>query len=375
MGLQDVYSGMATTKTDPHHAQRTQKTQDGRSDRASIFGDAFASGDDVILSSEWQLWMAEAILAWQPPSVIVRQLVAAGLTFAEAEQALDTLVGSGTLDMVADILERSRRRDQLSRLRDELRWSWEVPTLEHMPSAEMFFAHWYGSNRPVVVRNFAASWPATNRWTPDWLAENFGEIDVSVCAGRNGDPRPDRNFAAHQTETTLGQFVSDIQQAGATNDLYAVSNNRLMSNPALAPLFADVNPDPEIFPADRIVPGSVALWIGPEGTVTPLHHDTTNVMFCQMYGRKQVTLVAPEEFRVADSAIDFYAKCDIGTPEWKRKFSDVQTLRTLLEPGDAIFIPVGWWHRVESLDISISFSLLGFARPNDFSWFRPGQLR
>lgn len=329
----------------------------------------------MILSSEWQLWMAEAILAWQPPSVIIRELVAAGLSANNAERALDNLVGSGTLDMVADLIERSQRRDQLSRLRDELRWSWEIPAMESMPEADMFFSHWYETNRPLVVRNFAASWPAANRWTPQWLADNFGDVDVSVCTGRDGDPRPDRNFAAHETRTTLGRFISDVQRSGTTNDFYAVSNNKLMTNPALAPLFADVTPDPEIFPEARLIPGSVALWIGPQGTVTPLHHDTTNVMFCQIHGRKEITLVAPEEFRVADDAVDFYAHCDIGTPEWKRRFGDVQTMRTVLEPGDALFIPVGWWHRVESLDVSISFSLLGFARPNNFAWFRPGHLR
>ncbi len=45
-----------------------------------------------------------------------------------------------------------------------------------------------------------------------------------------------------------------------------------------------------------------------------------------------------------------------------------------LAPGDALFIPAGWWHRVTSLDVSISFSLLGFRRPNDFDWYRPGHV-
>ena len=46
--------------------------------------------------------------------------------------------------------------------------------------------------------------------------------------------------------------------------------------------------------------------------------------------------------------------------------------QVVVEPGDALFIPAGWWHRVTSLDVSISFSLLSFRRPNDFAWYRPG---
>jgi ribosomal protein L16 Arg81 hydroxylase len=48
--------------------------------------------------------------------------------------------------------------------------------------------------------------------------------------------------------------------------------------------------------------------------------------------------------------------------------------QVVLDPGDSLYIPAGWWHRVTSLDVSISFSLLSFRRPNDFSWYRPGHV-
>jgi ribosomal protein L16 Arg81 hydroxylase len=41
----------------------------------------------------------------------------------------------------------------------------------------------------------------------------------------------------------------------------------------------------------------------------------------------------------------------------------VAILDTVLEPGEFIFIPIGWWHWVKSLDVSISLSFKNFRVP------------
>jgi ribosomal protein L16 Arg81 hydroxylase len=39
-----------------------------------------------------------------------------------------------------------------------------------------------------------------------------------------------------------------------------------------------------------------------------------------------------------------------------------------VRPGDVLFIPVGWWHWVESLSPSVSVSFVNFSYPNTFDW-------
>ena len=118
-----------------------------------------------------------------------------------------------------------------------------------------------------------------------------------------------------------------------------------------------------------------SLWFGPAGTFTPLHHDATNNLFCQIYGRKRVELISPLEPGLLDRLQGFYLNLDPpdaplaghpSLPEGARVYT------VELAPGDALFIPVGWLHQVRSLDVSITLSMLAFPRPNAYRWYRPG---
>lgn len=42
-----------------------------------------------------------------------------------------------------------------------------------------------------------------------------------------------------------------------------------------------------------------------------------------------------------------------------------------LEPGDALFIPLGWWHQVTALDFSVMYTHTNFRWPNDFHMSHP----
>jgi mannose-6-phosphate isomerase-like protein (cupin superfamily) len=38
----------------------------------------------------------------------------------------------------------------------------------------------------------------------------------------------------------------------------------------------------------------------------------------------------------------------------------VPVIDIVLEPGECVFLPLGWWHWVKSLDVSISLSFTNF---------------
>ena len=239
-----------------------------------------------------------------------------------------------------------------------------------------FFEDYYFENRPVVIRGYANHWPARQKWTPDFIKANYGNVSVNITDNRLSNPDYDMEHAKHTRVCTLGEFVDRVKSNNSGNDAYMVANNRAIENPDFAPILRDVHYDPEMFNAARWM-GCSAFWLGPEGTITPTHHDTCNILFVQLYGRKSFTLFSPLETDILTGARSMYADIDPENPDYIKhpNLRNVTQRTATLDPGDAIFLPVGWWHHVRSLDVSISFAMTNFVVDNQYDWYRPGEIR
>jgi hypothetical protein len=58
-----------------------------------------------------------------------------------------------------------------------------------------------------------------------------------------------------------------------------------------------------------------------------------------------------------------------GAPGLVERFPALEGLnvhQVMLDPGDALFIPLGWWHQVTALDFSVTLTHTNFRWPNDF---------
>ena len=172
--------------------------------------------------------------------------------------------------------------------------------VERCPSPTHFFETYYFANRPVVIKGLMDRWRALRLWSPQYFAENFGSVMVDVTADRESDARYDEHFTRHQTRMMMRDFVNRIMSR-ETNDLYLVGRNRLLERSEFAPLLAHFSYPRGIIKSwdTEEVP---QFWMGPKGTVTPLHHDASNLLFGQLYGRKRVQLIPPYRSRISTTS-------------------------------------------------------------------------
>lgn len=331
------------------------------------------------LSADWQRWVARDLLRGVDPRALVATLVRRDVPLALADRTVAAIAASPIFDVARAERARASRLELVERLRATLDVPFDgSPTVARRSglSAAVFFEHHYRRNVPVVLPDIVPRWPALARWTPGSLRDRFASVEVSVMMDRDRDPLCDRNIDAHAQRTTFGAFAEQVMSAGETNDVYLVANNHALEAPALAALLDDIAPLPDIL-ASPIMPGTACLWFGPKGTLTPLHHDANNILFCQIHGKKRVRMLPPHEAWLLADLEGFYSPVDLDAPDLDKypALRDAAILDVTLHPGEALFLPVGWYHHVRALDPSISISFTGFSRPNHFSWYAPGNVR
>lgn len=253
-----------------------------------------------------------------------------------------------------------RRRDWLLDVQERQRalssYASGLLTAENL-SGEDFLHHFYAPGRPGLIKGAMADWPALARWTPDYLAETIGDAVIEYQGGRADAQDYEVRKERHRKRAPFRQFI-DLVRAGG-NDAYLTASNSATNGPALGPLTADLG---HLDAYLTRAPGM--LWIGGMGAFTPLHFDLTNNLLAQISGTKRVILIPPSQTqRLAHTAHVFSDVRDVTDEARLRLYPqarDAVRYEVLLTPGDALFIPIGWWHQVRSESFSTMLTYTGF---------------
>jgi len=230
-------------------------------------------------------------------------------------------------------------------------------------SGDDFLAHYYALSRPVIIEGAMASWPALQLWTPDYLARKVGAAPIQYQGGRDANAGFEMEKDRHRRTMPFDRFIAQITPAAFGNDIYITAHNSDANREALAPLEADLGTLGEY-----LHPGPGMMWVGPAGTFTPLHFDLTNNLIAQVQGAKRVVLAAPSETQRLYSQHGMFSEVRDITDEAQLNLYPLaraaKTFDVDLEPGDLLFVPIGWWHQVTALDFSVTLTYTDFRWPN-----------
>lgn len=217
---------------------------------------------------------------------------------------------------------------------------------------ERFREDYLAPRRPVVLTDFAAGWPALERWTPERLAAEHGHREVEVYDASFADPG--RHYMSNLRKMRFDEYLDSVlhREVDLRMFLYNIASR-------IPELRADV-PMPDI--ADGFSERFVFTFFGCRGSVTPTHYDIdmSHVFHTAIRGRKRITLFAPTESkRLHRHPFTVRSYVDVDAPDFERfpRLGDAEGLQATLEPGETLFIPAGFWHHVAYVEGGYAVSL------------------
>lgn len=221
----------------------------------------------------------------------------------------------------------------------------QAPAIERQRglSAEDFYSDYRALLRPVILEGAAAGWPAVQTWNFEQLAERCGFAQVTVNA----------YSSQHARDVTFADFVRMLR-AGAADGampLYLQEWYFQADCPELAldlPELAIAQYDFRRDLYGEAVSTNHQLWIGQQGGITRLHQDSymVDAMHVQLVGSKRWIVMGPEALvnGATEPASAWQALVDSPL---------TQLMQCTLKPGDVLYLPALWFHRVELLSDSI----------------------
>lgn len=225
---------------------------------------------------------------------------------------------------------------------------------------EKFKREYYEKGSPLVIKDLSKEWPAYTKWTWDYFKQIVGDKKVGIYNNVKSDAYTPINKA--DDYTTFGEYVDMVSKGPAGWRIFLF--NIFDHAPQLTHDFE--------WP-DELMKGFVKrfpmLFVGGASSITHMHFDIdmSHILHTQFIGRKRVLLFPYEEqhklyrkpYEVLSLADFSHYYQQNGTPDYA-KFPALKLAKgfeVILEHGDTLFMPAGYWHHMEYLDSGFAMSL------------------
>lgn len=275
----------------------------------------------------------------------------------------------------------------------------QIPVLETANSL-VFFKYAYSRYHPCIIqKGLIEDWAALKKWNEEYLCEKLGEKKVSVNLTREGradsilwvDSRNEECFVyPAEAKMTISEFFDCMNERKPDLVPYlSQQNDNLRSEfPELVEdIKLDIQLATDVFESGA--PEAANLWIGDDRSVSSIHKDHYENFYAVISGAKTFTLLPPTDCVYLPEKVYPTAKyeisggsdtlgslqlssenCPTTSLSWISldpddphvcekypSFARTHPLRCTVYPGEVLYIPAMWYHRVSQTvpTISVNF--------------------
>lgn len=223
----------------------------------------------------------------------------------------------------------------------------------------VFRKEYYEPSLPVIIKNLAKEWPAYTKWNWDYFKQLVGDQKVPLYNNVKSDAYTPINKA--DDYKTFGEYIDMISKGPAGWRIFLF--NIFDHAPELTKDFT--------WP-EHLMKGFVKkypmLFTGGASSITHMHFDIdlSHILHTQFGGRKRVLMFPfKEQHKLYRKPFEVLSMADFSNyyQEGKLDFEKFPALKLaegydfILEPGDTLFMPAGYWHHMEYLDSGFAMSL------------------
>ena len=214
---------------------------------------------------------------------------------------------------------------------------------------------------PMIITDLTATSPALQRWSPEYLISRYGHKIVRVYDASFG--APGKKYMGSIDSMPFADFLRETLGGGRDLRMFLYNVGRQIPE-----LLDDLDfPDLGLHFSRRFV----YTFFGCKGSTTPLHYDIDmgHVLHTAMHGRRRVRLFAPDQSRALYQhpfTVRSYVNLDQPDLERHPALACARGYQVVLEAGQTLFMPSGYWHEFHYLDAGFGLSLrAGSSRLSD----------
>lgn len=229
---------------------------------------------------------------------------------------------------------------------------------------EIFFHKYQKDGTPVVITGLLDSMPV---WDLDFLCEKLGDREYPFRVNGWERYKQEKSQWSNTGSGVDSRSIRFRKYAEMIRDREAYKQDIYLGRCTLKNTPLEDTPDLKEAEAQiglKIPATSLNLWVAPNTHVAPLHYDPMDGTLMQLYGSKRVVLFPPSQtynlyplsifnyLRYGLKLRGSYSQVYPDRPDLVKypRFKQAQAHRyeVILQSGEILFIPSGWWHEVTS---------------------------